>query len=296
MVTGMQPVNPTDPRPMYQKIANSIRADILAGNLVPGQRLPSIQGLGETFGVARMTISHAIDELKQEGFLRTVPGGGIYVARKVEAPEPSGEQDDLTGLSRYIYEMGVLKKAHRAGWLIPGIPIPETIAAHSFRTAIIGMVLASLEGGDVGRTVLLCLLHDTHESRVGDIASVARPYVRTVKPALVTQHQTEGMPALLRAMVRDAIQEFEARESREAVIARDADKVEAIVQGREYQREGGYNTTEWLASAAASLSTESAKRLAGSIFEMDPQEWWQYFVKSYNELTAIGRNDKDLAD
>lgn len=276
---------------MYQKIANSIRAGILSGNLTPGQRLPSVQQLSQEFDAARMTVSHALNTLKEEGFVFSVSGSGVYVSNNVDTSNDTPDGRGMTDVSRYIYEMGTLKKNPRAGWSIPGVPIPETIGSHIFRTAIIGMILAALEGADVGRTVTLCIIHDNHESRIGDIASVARPYVRTAKPELVVQHQTERMPADVRSVIRSAALEFESQDSRESVIAKDADKLEAIVQGREYEREAGYNTTEWQASAVASLKTGSAKQIAQSLLDTDPQDWWQFFVKSYNELTAISRSE-----
>lgn len=287
----MQPINRNDPRPMYQRIANSIRASILAGDLAPGEKLPSMQQLSEQFHAARMTVAQAISTLKQEGFVYAVTGSGVYVSNSAggsTSTEAPAEGSELVDVSRYVYELGTLKKGPRAGWSIPGVPIPETIGSHIYRTAVLGLILATLEGADVGRTVTLCVLHDNHESRIGDIASVARPYVRTVEPQVVVQHQTEHMPAAVRNAIREAVQQYEARETPEAMIARDADRLEAIVQGREYEREG-FNTTEWQASAIASLKTDSARQLARSIVETDPQDWWQAFVRSYNELTAIGR-------
>ncbi|TMC12162.1 MAG: HD domain-containing protein [Chloroflexi bacterium] len=215
----------------------------------------------------------------------------MYVSNTVHPPTDTPDVRGMIDVSRYIYEMGTLKKNPRAGWSIPGVPIPETIGSHIFRTAVIGMILAALEGADVGRTVTLCIIHDNHESRIGDIASVARPYVRTAKPELVVQHQTERMPSDVRDIIRNAAQEFESHETREAVIAKDADRLEAIVQGREYEREAGYNTTEWQMSAIASLKTNSAQQIAQSLLDTDPQEWWQFFVKSYNELTALSRTE-----
>ena len=38
-------------------------------------------------------------------------------------------------------------------------------------------------------------------------------------------------------------------------------------------------------------TSASAKQLAQTLVETDPQDWWQAFVRSYNELTAIGRRE-----
>ena len=55
-------------------------------------------------------------------------------------PEP-----ELEGLTNFLYEMGLLKRYKRTGWMIAGIDNPESIAEHSFRTAIIGYLLAVME-------------------------------------------------------------------------------------------------------------------------------------------------------
>jgi len=41
-------------------------------------------------------------------------------------------------VAKYLYEMGYLKQVKRAGWGMLGIPHPEGVAEHSFRTAILG--------------------------------------------------------------------------------------------------------------------------------------------------------------
>ena len=58
-------------------------------------------------------------------------------------PEP-----ELEGLTNFLYEMGLLKRYKRTGWLVAGVDNPESIAEHSFRTAIIGYLLALMEGAD----------------------------------------------------------------------------------------------------------------------------------------------------
>ena len=75
--------------------------------------------------------------------------------------------------------MGLLKRYKRTGWLIAGVDNPESIAEHTFRTAIIGYLLARMEGADPAKTATLCLFHDTQESRIGDVPSVGKAYVVT---------------------------------------------------------------------------------------------------------------------
>jgi HD domain-containing protein len=99
-------------------------------------------------------------------------------------PEP-----EMEGLTNFLYEMGLLKRYKRTGWWIAGIDNPESIAEHSFRTAIIGYLLAVMEGADPARTAALCVFHDTQETRIGDVPSVGKAYVVTAPNPEVTADQ-----------------------------------------------------------------------------------------------------------
>jgi 5'-deoxynucleotidase YfbR-like HD superfamily hydrolase len=129
-------------------------------------------------------------------------------------PEPAIER-----LTDFIYEMGLLKRYRRAGWLVAGVGEAESIAEHAFRTAIIGYLLALLEGADCARTALLCLFHDSQETRVGDVPLIGRRYVTTAANPEVTADQVAGFPAKIGRAVRDLVDEYEADASPEARLA-----------------------------------------------------------------------------
>lgn len=61
--------------PAYVQIANHYRAAILAGELEPGTRLPSITELAEQWHVARATAANAIGRLQVERAVYTSPQG-----------------------------------------------------------------------------------------------------------------------------------------------------------------------------------------------------------------------------
>ena len=141
-----------------------------------------------------MTVVAAIRTLRQEGFIRSSPGSRAYVSDQAALPVPGDQEHPMAGMAAFLFEMGHLKQLPRSGWLLLGIPQPETVAEHSFRVGIAGILLAAMEGADVGRTAALCLLHDAHETRIGDVPSVGRAYITTAVPEAVTAHQTSGMP------------------------------------------------------------------------------------------------------
>jgi GntR family transcriptional regulator len=66
-------------RPPYRQIADHLRAAIEAGQLRPGDRLPSEADLTGHYGVARMTARQAIQELRAEGRVIAEQGRGVYV-------------------------------------------------------------------------------------------------------------------------------------------------------------------------------------------------------------------------
>src|ERR1700722_5441473 len=163
---GMQPIDPADKRQPNVQIAASIRAAILTGELEPGSQLPSGNELAAFFGVSRMTVTAAIRTLREEGFVRSRTGSGVYVREQASLPGPGEEDHPLAGMATFLFEMGYLKNLNRAGWLLLGIAQPESVAEHSFRVGVVGIMLAAMEGADPGRTAALCLLHDTHETRI----------------------------------------------------------------------------------------------------------------------------------
>jgi len=63
------------------QVATDIEADIDAGKLVPDTRLPSEAELSQQYGVARVTVRRAIEQLRQRGKVVTVHGRGTYVAQ-----------------------------------------------------------------------------------------------------------------------------------------------------------------------------------------------------------------------
>ncbi len=284
----MQPIDPADPRKPYIQIASSIRAAILNGELEPGTSLAPGHQLATEFGVSRMTVVAAIRVLREEGFVRSQAGGKVYVQDQASLPVPGDEDHPLAGAAAYLHELGHLKRIRRAGWLLLGVPQPESVAEHSFRVAVVGIVLATLEGADVGRTAAMCAIHDGHESRIGDVPSVGRAYITSAVPEAISAHQTAAMPDALSRTFQDLVAEYEAGETLESHVARDADKIETLLQAAEYAAQG-YDTEPWRETSVTALRTDSAKQLAQAITSGSPDAWWSPFAASYHELRAAAQ-------
>ena len=177
-------------------------------------------------------------------------------------------------MADFLFETGTLKNARRTGWWMAGVRDPESIAEHSWRTSLLASVIAGLEGADPARAALMAVWHDSQESRTGDVNHLGRKYTgQDADPVQVTADQTAGMPEALAKSIRDVVAEFEARQSPEAICARDADKLECLLQGIEYKAQGYEHAQRWIDNSRGRLTTASAKRLADELMGRGSLGW-----------------------
>lgn len=71
------------PEPLYDQVANAIRAQVRAGVRKPGERLPTIPDLAVEFSVGITTIKLALLILRREGVVRGQPGKATYIAGEI---------------------------------------------------------------------------------------------------------------------------------------------------------------------------------------------------------------------
>ena len=64
----------------FQRIVNDLSAQISQGKLLPGEQLPTVTRLCETYGVSKVTVLKALRTLADEGQIRIVPRWGTFVA------------------------------------------------------------------------------------------------------------------------------------------------------------------------------------------------------------------------
>ena len=68
--------------PRYQQLARIIRDQIDSGEILPHHPIPSKATLKARHNVAGTTVDRAIQVLKDEGRIITVPGLGLYVTER----------------------------------------------------------------------------------------------------------------------------------------------------------------------------------------------------------------------
>ena len=75
--------------PLYEYLYQRIRADILDGKLITGERLPSKRALAEHLQVSVITVESAYQQLEAEGYVYTQPKRGFFVSPVDRVPAPA---------------------------------------------------------------------------------------------------------------------------------------------------------------------------------------------------------------
>jgi putative hydrolase of HD superfamily len=159
---------------------------------------------------------------------------------------------------RLLAAGSALKRLPRSGWLLAGVPQPESVADHSFATALLAYWIAEEINRDpasqglaapldVGQVLAIALLHDLAESSLTDLPRRATVLLgeaakhaaeEQVMAQLFAGDQTEAHPL-------DLWREYAAAATAEARLVRDADKLEMVSQALVYEQAGQRNLDEF---------------------------------------------------
>ncbi|MBD5416124.1 MAG: HD domain-containing protein [Desulfovibrio sp.] len=171
----------------------------------------------------------------------------------------------------------MLRHTPRSGYAFLGSG-KESVAEHSYRTTVLGYMLARMAGLDPSRVVMLCLFHDLHEARTGDFNYVNHRY-DTCRARAALEDGTAGTG--LADDILGAWDELEDAQTDAARLAHDADQLDLICNLQTELSRGNEFAREWLDSALKRLRTPQGRELAEAILRTDPNRWW------------YGRVDKD---
>ena len=73
-------INHTSMQPIYEQIADRIKAMVMEGKLKAGEMLPSVRTMAKELKISALTVKKAYDFLEEEGFVVTVHGKGSFIA------------------------------------------------------------------------------------------------------------------------------------------------------------------------------------------------------------------------
>ena len=136
----------------------------------------------------------------------------------------------------------------------------ESVAEHTYGTAIIALLLSRMEklsAADEAALVRIALLHDLHEARIGDLVPSQK---KKIKPdeARVEREMLDGTLLAGEAALLCGI----GVPKRILLLAKDADRLDMLFRAVENRRGGSVRMQEFIDSALSQIKSKSGKKLA----------------------------------
>jgi putative hydrolase of HD superfamily len=157
-------------------------------------------------------------------------------------------QAELAGLVEFLRSAERLKSVHRSGFTSAGLP--ESVAEHSWRLALMAMLLRhEFPELDAGKVLRMCLIHDLGEAISGDIPAPEQARRREQDPSAGKAEQERRdlvtllapLPAALQLEITTLWDEYEAAVSPEARLVKALDKLETILQHNQGKNPSGFD-------------------------------------------------------
>lgn len=173
---------------------------------------------------------------------------------------------------KFLYETGMLSKTPRSGFAFLGSG-EQSVAEHSFRMTLVAYTLARLAKTPLNlqNLLLMCLFHDLPEARTGDLNYVNKKYVQADEEKVLKEIASTYPNG---PEIKALIDEYNAAQTPEAILAHDADSLELMLALREEQEVGNKNAQKWLEKCQERLKTIEGIALGRQILSTHPSSWW----------------------
>ncbi|MGH2344551.1 MAG: HD domain-containing protein, partial [Chloroflexota bacterium] len=213
-------------------------------------------------------------------------------------------------LTAFLHAMEPLKHLPRTGWVDREIAAPESVAAHSWRLAMLAWFAAEAEGLDANHAMRLALVHDLPEvltgdrtpyDHLGDAAERLRlaanpPKRRPLDAAKARARKTIAERSALAELTGDAPEaiadrlsalweDYAAETSPEARLVHQLDKLEAYLQGWEYAEDGRLGELRTLRSFR--LDSERLATHPSARALLEAIEKWAHADERLDKLESI---------
>lgn len=160
----------------------------------------------------------------------------------------SYEVNTLKNTLDHAYEMIGLKDVQRTGWVLRGVRNPESVADHSWGTALLALLFlpeARRADGDLDRdrVLAIAIVHDLAEVRTGDIPRRVDPGRDRIGAAEKAERERRALLDLAGSSgeISELWEEYEAGETLEARYVRDMNLVDMCLQALRYETEKRYD-------------------------------------------------------
>lgn len=132
-----------------------------------------------------------------------------------------------------------------------------------------------MEGADPHKCATMLIWHDMPEARIGDLHRNASKYLTNKQQAEESALHDQVAGIDFGADIEALFHDYEYGDTKEGIIAKDADYLEQAFQARKYAQSGYSGTERWMNNIWSHLQTESAKRIFEEMKESDFWTWSQ---------------------
>lgn len=169
----------------------------------------------------------------------------------------------------FFYAISELKKVPRKGWKEKvGIDKPESVADHSYGTAIMAMVFSDIKNTNTEKMLKMALLHDLAESITGDFTpnEISKENKKLVENE-VMEDILSKLPANIAEQYGKIWKEFQEGKTKESLLLHDIDRLEMAIQAAKYYSEGypKEKLQEFVESAKKEIKSNELLKLLDTI-------------------------------
>jgi putative hydrolase of HD superfamily len=192
-----------------------------------------------------------------------------------------------------LTELHTLTRLPRIGWILAGVPEPESVSDHCFETAIIAYVLAQQidRPVDLGKVLAMALFHEVGEVRITDLPRRSGPYVKNFKRDAERAAAVDVLDGVAESVL-PLLEEMHALETLEARLVEAAEELQIVAAALSYAKENRGDMSEYRRDIAKydHLGIEPA-RLVADVIErrlagyLDNKPYWEL---GYRRADAAG--------
>ena len=171
---------------------------------------------------------------------------------------------------KFLSLVGKLKSLDRSGWVRHGILKPESVASHMYRMSIISLLMPA-EPMLRDKVIKMSIVHDLAEAIVGDITPKDG-----VSPELKYRKEHEAMMKIRQDLLENSDvgqeiyelwKEYEEGRSRCALLCKDIDKFDMVLQAHEYEASQQKDLSEFFESTRGKFKTDVVSEWVSALEE-----------------------------
>ena len=173
-------------------------------------------------------------------------------------------------ISEFFFQIAGLKKLPRSGWKIKlGLNDSESVAEHSYMMSVMSMVLADMKSLNSEKVIKMSILHDWAESKIGDFMpdEIGHDKKSELENYAMTEI-LELLPQKIQSDYHDIWNEFLVRDTPEARLVHELDKLEMALQAKIYEKDiDPEKLTPFIISAVEQIMDPDVKKILMDILK-----------------------------